>query len=128
MSFIHTHNQSVQTPGLKYAGAFEITNNQELTLEQSIGAGLTDVLVDFDFVVARLKSIIIVSDQDVTLEVNSAAGSGGTFSLLANKPLIWYTGSYYTNPFTVDATALYFSNAGAADAAVKIAALMDPTP
>lgn len=129
MSFIHTHNQSVQTPGFYCAGNFAISDNQELSLEQVIGAGLTDVLVDtFDFIVARLKSIIVLSDKDVTMEVNSSAGSGGTFALQANKPLVWYTGSYYANPFSVDVTALYFSNAGADAATVKIAALVDPTP
>ena len=129
MAFTHTHDQSVQTPGLKYAGNFAVTDNQEITLEQTINAGQTDVPVDtFDFIVARLKSIIILSDEDLTLEVNSTAGSGGTFALQANKPLIWYAGSYYANPFSVDVTALYFSNAGANNANVKMAALVDPTP
>lgn len=130
MSFIHTIEQSVSTTGKKISGSFPITDGQEQLLDLVVAASLTDVLVDtFDLVVARLKSIVILSDQDIQIEINSAAGSGGTLAIKANKPLIWYTGSYFANPFGVDVTALYFTTGAIpASANVQMAALVDPTP
>ena len=130
MSITHTHVASVLTPGRNASASFAITDNQETVTDVVVAASQTDYQVDtFDVVVARLKSLFIVSDQDVTIEVNSAAGSGGSFALKANKPLAWYTGSYYACPFTVDVTSLYFTTGAiAASANIQLVALVDPTP
>ena len=88
MSITHTHVASVLTPGRNASASFSITDNQEIVVDHVVAASQTDSQVDtFDIIVARLKSLFIVSDQDVTMEVNSTAGSGGSFALKANKPL-----------------------------------------
>jgi len=130
MSFTHTIEQSVSTTGKKISGSFPITDAQEQLLDHVVAPSVTDQQVDtFDIIVARLKSLVILSDQDVTIEINSSAGSGGTLAIKANKPLIWYTGSYFANPLGVDVTALFFTTGAIpASANVQIAALVDPTP
>lgn len=93
-----------------------------------IPAGGTDVEVSVVFAIADLKLISIHSDKDVTLETNDAAAPGETFNLIANRPLIWDHQDYLSNPFTVDVTKFFFTNAGDDIAKVKILISKDSTP
>lgn len=130
MPFTHTIEQSVTTSGKKVTAQFPITDNDEQALDVVVPPSTTDLQVDtFDFINARLKSIFIVSDQDVTIETNSAGAPSNTIAIKANKPLVWYVGSYFANPFTVDVTALFFTTGAiAASANVQMVKIMDPTP
>jgi hypothetical protein len=127
MSFTHTIESSVQTPGKRVTANFTVAHDQQVSLDVSVPGATNDHDVDFDFVVARLQSIFIKSDQDVTLETNSSSAPTNTIALKANKPLIWYVGSYYANLFTADVTRMFFTNAGATAARVEIEAIVDPT-
>ena len=104
------------------------SDDGEINAEPTIPATTNDREVAAVFTVASLKSVFIISDRDVTLETNSSSAPAQTINLLANKPLYWYSGAYHANPFTVDVTKFYFSNAGAVDANVKIRILRDATP
>jgi len=130
MSFTHSIEASVQTSGKRVSSTFAVTDGQEQALDFTINPSVTDGPVDtFDFLIARLKSIYILSDQDVTLETNSSSAPSNTIALKANKPLVWYTGSYFANPFTVDVTSLFFTTGAIPAAAnIQMVALVDPTP
>jgi len=88
----------------------------------------TDQQVLIAFTVASVKGLVISSDQNMTLETNSGTSPAQTFTLTAGQPLVWYTGCGYTNPFTVDVTAFYFTNGTAVTANVAITILKDSTP
>lgn len=127
--FQHTVIQSVQTPsGQLNAGTKTYQGAANLELSEIIAGLATDFLVNMAFKVANVKSVVITSDQDITLETNSGASPGNTIAIKANVPYIWNTDSYDTSKFTVDVTAFYFTNAGANPANVEGRVLYDPTP
>jgi hypothetical protein len=131
MSFSHTFERSVTTAGKKTSASFAVTHDNEIGIDLNVNDAVVDQLVELVFTIARLKSIFIKSDKDVTLEFNSIAGSGGIIALKANKPYEWIAaaeGGYFTNLITANVTALYISNASGAAARVELSAIVDPTP
>lgn len=93
-----------------------------------IATGQTAFLVNLAIDVSDLKSLFIVCDQAVTIKTNSSGAPDNTLTLIANQPLVWYNGSYYTNLLTVDVTKIYVANSSGATANLYIFALQDPTP
>ncbi len=88
-----------------------------------------DLQVNTDIDVSALKSLHMLSDQDVIVETNNAGTPIDTISLKAGIPLIWdsVTG-YFANPLTADVVDLFITNASGAAATVTVRALQDVTP
>jgi hypothetical protein len=125
----HTHVIQWQRGADSLSGSNTFTADGELNLEVTVNATTNDVAVAATLTIANLKALFIVSDRDVTLETNSSSAADDTIALKAGRPLMWdSTAGYFDNPFSVDVTALYLSNAGNAAATVKIRALYDATP
>lgn len=118
-----------------YAGAGEAiskavakTGGSEIRIDETIGIGASNAAVDCAFTQARLESVFIVADQDLTLETNSGSSPQETISLKANVPLAWQkTTGYFTIPFSGNVTGLFFTNASGVAASVQIRILTDPT-
>ena len=100
----------------------------EQNMDPVIPATTTNEQVRATITVAALSLVFIDSDQDITLKTNSSSAPDETITIKAGKPLIWYTGCAWANPFGHNITALYLSNAGAVDANVKIRFAYDATP
>lgn len=101
----------------------------ENNVDESIPDSTTNGLVAWACDLTQLKSLYMVSDQDIIVYTNDL-GSGtpdDTFNLTANEPLVWTENSELANPFSVDVTALYVTNASGSAAAFKIRKLEDPT-
>ncbi len=111
---------------VEVANAF--TGDLRTSVEFTIADSVTDQLVNFTADVSLIKAIIILSTQDVTLKTNDSGAPAETIVLLADNPLVWYEGSYYTNLLATDITKSYFSNASGSTATVKILMIMDSTP
>jgi hypothetical protein len=90
--------------------------------DEVVNANTSNVLLGIAFNHTTLQSIFVLSNQDVSMKTNNTTGVD-SFSLSANKPLVWYTGCGLNNPFSADVTALYFSNAGNTNANVNIRVL-----
>lgn len=104
-----------------------VTAGSEIRIEEDVPNPSTNLAFAFAFVKTKLKSIYILSDQNLTLKTNSSGSPQETIALLADKPWVWSAGdSYFANPFAGDVTALYVTNAAAA-AVLKIRAIVDPT-
>lgn len=131
MAFQHTFEKSVTTAGKKTSASFNVSHDQEINIDVNVNDAVTDLLVELAFTLARLKSIFIKSDKDLTLEFNSTGGSGGIIALKANKPYEWIPaadGGYFTNLITANVTALYVTNASGGTARLELSAIVDPTP
>lgn len=96
--------------------------------EITVTNDLTDFQVVIGIDVSAIQAIIIVSDQNVTMETNDGLSPNDTINLLADNPYIWYTGSYFTNLLTTDITDLYFTNSSGETATVKLLVIYDSTP
>ena len=80
-----------------------------------------NVSVPLTIAYATMVAFYVVSTKDVTMTVNDDGTPDLTVALVANVPYWWYDG-LGTNPITADltgASALKFTNAGAADATVR---------
>ena len=94
----------------------------------TIAAGATNTQVALAFVKTRLKSIIISSDETLTLKTNSSGSPDDTITITADTPYVWHATMGITNPFAGDVTTTYWSNAGASAAALEIHLVEDATP
>lgn len=128
MSFTHTVTQNVQVGSTLISGSKSYSNSSKVSIEETIAAATTDDDVVLAIDVSALKSIIILSDQDVKIETNSGAAPDDTINLVADVPYIWNTDSYNACLLTTDVTVIYVTNAGATAATLKIEALLDATP
>ena len=129
MAFSHRITTSY-TPGeaASVVSTRTLTGDNQQAWEVAVAAETNDVQVLANVDLTYLKAVHITSDQDVTLETNSSSAADDTIALKANNALVWAHDSYFANPFSVDISALYFSNAGATAATVKIWILTDSTP
>ena len=93
-----------------------------------IADSVTDQLFEITLNVSEIKAIIITADQAILLETNDSGTPADTISLVANKPYVWYTGSYFTNKLATDITKIYLTNASGSAATVEMEAVYDPTP
>jgi hypothetical protein len=95
----------------------------ETNIDQVIPASQTDLLIATSFTTAALQAIMILADQNMTLETNSPSSPSNTISLKAGIPFIWLRSpGYFSNPFTVNVTAWYITNTAAGRLRAKILA------
>lgn len=106
--------------------ATTLTADTRLSYNQSVPIA-ADQLVALTLDVSQVKAVVILSDQDLTLETNSSGAPTNTLTLKANVPYIWYTNKPQALVFTGDITALYITNASASVATFKMEILVDPT-
>ena len=78
--------------------------------------------------ISQLKGVFIASNQDVLIEFNSNAGSGGSISLESNVPYTWMVGDIHTLLITADVTSAFITNASGAAATIFMYFLQDATP
>lgn len=99
----------------------------ENNLDEAIPDATTDGLVAWACDLTQMKSIYMVSDQDLSIDTNSAHPGTDEFELKANEPLVWTENCGLANPFSADVTALYVTNSSGSTANLKIRKLEDPT-
>lgn len=117
-------NTIVDTISISYTGngkavtapVGSYTGTEAVAVETVITAGATNQLITLAFPVATIKSLIMSSDQNLTVKTNSSTTPIETLALKATAALVWTTDSATTCPFSADITRFYVSNAGATDA------------
>lgn len=102
----------------------DITVTGEVGLDISLATGNSNVQYDLALTRARMKTLIIESDQDVKIETNSGSAADDTIDIKAGIPLVWELASgYYENPFsTADVTSIFVTNVSGATATITIRA------
>ncbi len=128
MAFTHTLTRAILSPEGGVSADVSKTGSISIGVDESIVTATTDGLLNIAFDKDDVKSIYILSDQAITIETNDGVSPGNTINLVANQPLVWQTGDYYTNKFTVDVTAFYITNTSGSTASLKIRILSDATP
>lgn len=131
--FTHTVTRQVSTSsGGPVGGQFSLSAGAENNIDEAIPGGATNLAVAFAIAIAKLRSICIVSDQDLVIKTNSSTVPANQFELLAGVPLIWTVsdgGSFQdTDSAEVTSiTSLFVTNAEDVSATLRILALVDPT-
>ena len=119
MSVVHSFTQQWEQGNNSISKRISITADCEKNVSISVPDSSTD-----------LKSILIATDQDITVETNDGTTPDDTFTIEANNPLVWNVDCPLPNPFAsaVDVTDLYITNASGSAAAIEIRTLVDATP
>ena len=125
MATEHRVTRTTSIQGRTVTQTLTVSGEVSHSLSFAITDSTVDELIEIAFDVAKLKSIIIKSDQDVLLETNSGAGSADVINIKAALLLQWATGDVQDNLFTQDVTAFYFSNSSGETANIEIEALYD---
>lgn len=129
MSFAHTLTQTIDPSGGSTVTANkQYTASGQVRVQETVANGQTDKQIIVGIDVSAVKSIVIKSTQNVTLETNSGGVPANTLNLLANVPYIWNTDSYDTFKLTTDVTSVFITNASGADADIDIDCILDTTP
>ncbi len=77
MSFSHKHSRGFNGGGASISYDKTFTGGNEVNVSEAIADGVTDLLVEVEIDVSRIKSLFIAADQDLTLETNQAGGASG---------------------------------------------------
>jgi hypothetical protein len=86
------------------------------------------VVINFPAVASGLKSVVLVSSVDMTVEYNDGSAPTATLSLKAGIPYIWDINSYDTNVQTAATTNLYLTNASGSEGEFVADTVFDGTP
>ena len=128
----HVHTNKVVTTSGTVGGDVSVTatGTGRVGVSESIATATTNQLLTIAFPQTNLKSVVMYSDQAVTLSINGASDDtpDQTISLQAGKALTWYTGGYFTVPLNQAVTSMYVTNVSGATANLEIEALYDGTP
>lgn len=105
-----TITRSMKHGSITVGGTIEsITNAPFVPYYSETFGVVTDQEIDIALLIAKMKGIAIVADKACTLKTNSTSSPGNTFTLTANKPIIWASGDASANPVTVDITKFYLT-------------------
>ncbi|HME96754.1 MAG TPA: hypothetical protein VKN16_21340 [Methylomirabilota bacterium] len=129
MAFTHTIRTIFSSAGgASVQGSVASVADAEDNRDIVVPPTTTDHPVALTLAFASLKSLFILSDQDVSFQTNNAATPVDTLTLKANVPFTWVSTGGVVNPFTANITSLFLTNAGATAATVQIRLAVDSTP
>lgn len=128
MAFSHTIGRNWSNGQRSISAQQTFAGDGQVSRDIAVPDELTDLEVNLAIDVSQIKAVFILSDQDVTLETNSAGAPDDTIALKANKPYIWCTDDYDSCLLTVDVTDIYLTNSSGSAATVKVEVVTDSTP
>lgn len=129
MVFTHTLGVTYKTD----AGTITSTTDSyqadcEHDIDDSVPASTTNKEFDIAITKANIKSMVLYSDQSVTLKTNSTTSPTDTITMAAKKQVVWNTDSLNSCPFTSDITKIFVTNSTAAAAKLAIRFLLNQAP
>lgn len=125
----HTIGQTYSTDaGQITSTTDQFNSNTDVNITEVVPATTTNMQFDIVITVANIKSMVLYSDQAMTLKTNSTSSPANTITLAARKQVVWNTDHAEAKPFTANVTAIYATNATATDATLKVRVLLDQTP
>lgn len=129
MAFTHRVGVSYASADGSIAGVTSTyQGDAEGGFDGTVPGTTTNMEVDVSFQHDDIVALCLYSTKALTIKTNSSSAPDDTITLAAGVPLIWSTGDRGTNPFTDPVTKLFLTNAGAAEATVKLRWLLDSTP
>lgn len=78
--------------------------------EVVIAPGASSFQVIFPIDASQVRSVIMWADATMTVLTKNGGSTVDTFSLLANKPLLWQTGFPTSSPITGDCSHFHVSS------------------
>lgn len=128
MSYSHTINLGVTTPGNRVTGTITETGDGEERRDIPLTALQANKEVALVLEVAAIKSLFMLATGGCTIKTNSSSAPDDTITLAAGQPLAWSPSMSFDNPLTADVTALFITDTSDDPNRVQIEVLLDSTP
>jgi hypothetical protein len=133
MAITHGIKYEFTYNGIKYSFMDDRTAGNENNISESIPDPSTNLEVFWGVDASEMKSLLIVSTGALTVDTNQISTPDHSFSLVANRPIVWTPGIGLVNPFDVagvltDVTSIFVTNASGAAQTLTIKSVVDPTP
>lgn len=120
MSFTHSVGITYKTAeGTISSTTDTYTADAEMALDDQVAASTTNKEFDLSLTQANIKSMVLYSDQAVTVKTNSATSPSDTINLAAKIQLVWNTDSHFSIPFSGNVTKFFITNSGGVAANLK---------
>lgn len=118
------------TGGISASGEKQYTGDERVTQSFTVADSATDEQRTLNIDVSEMQLVFIVSDQDILMEWNDAAGAQGSIALQANVPFVEKLAAdqYHTAKMAIDVTDLYFTNTSGSTANISIVVIQNNTP
>src|ERR1051326_2775332 len=129
-NYTHTVGKTYKTDSGTLASPTQtFTADSEVNYKGAIPANTTNGEIDLAITVANVRSMMLYSDQDVTIKTNSSTTPQETISLKAKIMLQWDTTHTETIPYAGNVTKFYVTTGSIATAAnLVVTHLVDQTP
>lgn len=124
MSQTLSQSQTLRVGGKVIGSTQEVVNGALAVIDEQVEIG-TDVEHLIAVPYAQLKGLVLHATMACTVKTNSSSEADDTFTLEANKPIVWFAGGITDNPLTADVASLFVTNAAAG--LLQFYALYDPT-
>jgi hypothetical protein len=125
---LHTLAISLTAPSGQKSASIQLSASADGEFDEVVPPTTTNMPFSLALDISQVKSLFLLSDQDVTLKTNSSSSPTDTIALKANIPYVWFTNAYDTCKITADVTTAFITNAGATAANVSARWLYDITP
>lgn len=124
MAFTHRFTQTYNTDVGQIATATQsFTGDEENDFDGQVPANTTNQAATLQVIKANMVSVLIYSDQALTIKTNSSSTPQDTIVLAAGVPVIWNSSMSAAAPFSGNVTNMFLTNAGSVVANVKIRVL-----
>lgn len=106
--FTHTLGVTYHTDaGTITSTSSSYTGDSEENLDVAVPANTTNKEYDLTCIAADLKSLVLYSDQAMTIKTNSSGTPQETIVLAAKSQLVWNTDSAMAKPFSANVTKIF---------------------
>ena len=102
------------------------TGSLGVDVDEAIAIAASDLDINVNFPVADMTGVVILSDQDLTLETNDGTVPVDTVVLVAGVTVIWFGSG--AAPFLTDVTSIFATNASGSIANLQLKVVYDGTP
>jgi hypothetical protein len=121
MSFKHTFAVTYKTDeGTIATTSNDYTADGATGIDDVVPPSTTNKEYDLPVTLANVKSLLIYSDQALTIKTNSSVTPSDTITVKAGIPIVWNTDMINSIPFATNVAKMFITNAGANSANMKV--------
>jgi hypothetical protein len=125
MPFTHVVTRSVAGSSINSSSQIVKTAEAQVSIEEVIPDGSTDLDIDVQIDVSRVASFFLVCDKAVTVETNDGTSPDDTIVLKAGLPYYWHDAAYNAFVLSTDVVSLFVTNASGEDALLRLYVLQN---
>jgi hypothetical protein len=121
MSFTHTLGVTYKTgEGTVISVNQNYVADGQMDIDDIVPPSTTNKEYDLPITLANVKSLVISSDQALTIKTNSSVTPSDTITVKAGIPITWNTDNINSIPFATNVAKMFITNGGSNSANLKV--------